>query len=231
MPATPLRPTARPARLPEEVVDHVDHLAGVDVHQQRVVIIAHPAVRAVGRRQAILPRIVEPVARAVIARPQAEADREAAIAPAEGIVIAAEPEQRAVAVAMVAPVVAAVAAPVAGPAAIGRRDRRGATVGRGRAGSPIAAARRAARSSGRAAAVAAALVAATVALDRRRTGSSDRRRSRRSRHPTGAAGSRRLLPARPLLARAAATRAARSLLAAALRRRSARSARSGRSAR
>src|SRR5690606_37205258 len=52
------------ARLPEEVVDHVDHLAAVDVHQQDVVVVADPAIRSVDFGQAVLPRIVDPVAAA-----------------------------------------------------------------------------------------------------------------------------------------------------------------------
>ena len=102
LPATPLRPTASPS-LPEEVVDHVGHLAVVDVHQQRIVIVAHPAIGAIGRRQAILPRIVQPVVRAEIARPQVVADRKAAVAIAIWVIVAAQPVKRAVAAAIAIP--------------------------------------------------------------------------------------------------------------------------------
>ena len=88
--------------LPEEVVDHVDHLAVPHVDQQRVVIIADPAIARRGIGQAVLPRVVEPVVAPVIARPQPRSDRVGPIAPAERIVIEAEVEQRAVVAAMVA---------------------------------------------------------------------------------------------------------------------------------
>src|SRR5438128_2361487 len=101
--------------LPEEVVDHVDDLAGPLVDQDRIVPVADPAVarRSVG--QAVLPRIVDPVAAAIIARPQPPTDRIRLIAPAERIVINPDVEPGPVPLAPVAPVVAAVAPPVGGP--------------------------------------------------------------------------------------------------------------------
>ena len=97
---------------------HVDDFAGVDVHQQRIVPVAHPAIWPIGRRQAILPRIVQPVARPVIARVQVGTMRPAAIIPAERIVIEAEAEDRAVLVAVAVPVIAPVVAPVLRPAGV-----------------------------------------------------------------------------------------------------------------
>src|SRR5690606_32627794 len=67
--------------LPEEIVDRVEYFAGIDVHQQHVVIVAHP-LRARGRRrQPIVEGIADPVAAAEEQRIQEEADREAPIAP------------------------------------------------------------------------------------------------------------------------------------------------------
>src|SRR5215210_1995970 len=68
--------------LPEEIPDHVDHLPVPGVHQDRVVIITNPAIAGRGVWQAILPRVVEPIALAVIARPHPPADRERLVAPA-----------------------------------------------------------------------------------------------------------------------------------------------------
>src|SRR5215213_6027390 len=107
----PLRPTAG-GGLPEEVVHHVDDFARVDVHKQRVVPVAHPAVRPVGGRQAIAPRIVQPEVGTVIAGMQIRPDRPAAVVPAERIVIEAKAEDGAVALPIVAPVIAAVVAPM-----------------------------------------------------------------------------------------------------------------------
>ena len=58
---SPSTPADGAGRLPEEVVDHVDHFAGVDVDQQDVVIIAHPLGARRGRRQPVLPGIADPV--------------------------------------------------------------------------------------------------------------------------------------------------------------------------
>src|SRR3546814_1602366 len=62
--------------LPEEIVDHVDHFARIGVDQKRVVIIADPARTAVGGRQAVIAGVVDPVARAIEQRVQAEAEAE-----------------------------------------------------------------------------------------------------------------------------------------------------------
>src|SRR5690606_29587770 len=120
-PAGPLTPAegGGAGALPEEVVDHVDHFAGVDVHQQRIVVVAHPAVRAVGIGQAVLPRIVDPVAAAEEQAVEEVAGAHPAIAvvPVRRV-IDADMEHAAVGVAMALPVVAAVIAPVVVPAAV-----------------------------------------------------------------------------------------------------------------
>ncbi len=66
------RKLSRPARyrsagegLPEDAVDHIDDAAAARIDEQRVVIIAHPAIGTIGRRQAVLPRIADRVAMAV----------------------------------------------------------------------------------------------------------------------------------------------------------------------
>jgi len=105
-----------PERLPEEVVDHVDNLAGVNVDQQDIVVIAHP-LRPVGRRrQAILPGIADPVTLVVEQRVQEQADREAAVAPVPvGRIIRRQVEDVPVPAAPRAPIVAVVVAPAAIP--------------------------------------------------------------------------------------------------------------------
>src|SRR3712207_8253925 len=50
-------PQGRHPRLPEEVVDHVDDSARIDVDQQHVVIIADPLRAWICGRQPVLPRI------------------------------------------------------------------------------------------------------------------------------------------------------------------------------
>src|SRR3546814_3046074 len=87
---------------------------GVD--QKRVVIIADPAGTAVGGRQAVIAGVVDPVARAIEQRVQAEADAEPRISvTAIRVVIARHPVMAAVPLAIAAPVIAAVAPPVAIP--------------------------------------------------------------------------------------------------------------------
>jgi hypothetical protein len=51
--------------LPEEIVDHVDDFATIDVHQQCIIVIADPFVRTIGRREAVLPWIIDPIIAAV----------------------------------------------------------------------------------------------------------------------------------------------------------------------
>src|SRR5688500_3660429 len=115
-----LRLRAWVADLPEEVLDHIDDMPAVDVDQQRIVIIADPAIGAVGRWQAILPRIVDPVVLAVQHRRDVHADREAAItiAPAARRVITRHAIGVAVRLAVVPPIVPPVVAPTAVPLAI-----------------------------------------------------------------------------------------------------------------
>src|SRR3546814_8746532 len=74
-----------------------------------------PAIRAVGRRQPVIIRVVDPIAGAEQQRIHPEADREAAIAvlPAVRRIIARQAIGRAVAGAIIAPVVAAIVAPAA----------------------------------------------------------------------------------------------------------------------
>src|SRR5207253_9633661 len=114
--ATPLRRTVTRA-LPEEVADHVDHFASVGVDQHRVVPITDP--HRSGRRigQAVFPRVADPVAVAVIARPQPPTDLIRPVVPAERIVIEAEVEQRTVVTPVVLPVEPAVVAPAGVPRA------------------------------------------------------------------------------------------------------------------
>src|SRR5438270_5231423 len=102
--ATPLRPMSS-RLLPEEAGDHVDDLAAPRVDQQGVVPVAHPDVTRGRIGQAVIARVVEPVALAVIARPQAPTDLERRVTPAERIVIEAEVEPRTVMPAIILPVV------------------------------------------------------------------------------------------------------------------------------
>src|SRR5437868_5370154 len=79
--AGPLTPASRilQGTSPEEIVKHVNHFAGVDVHQQRVVVVAHPAVWSVDVGQAVLPRVVDPVVLAVEQLGQDRTDAEAPV--------------------------------------------------------------------------------------------------------------------------------------------------------
>jgi hypothetical protein len=63
------------AFLPEEVVDHVDHLAGIDVDQEDVVIIADPLGAVGRRRQAVLERIDPVAAEEQLVEDEADAQR------------------------------------------------------------------------------------------------------------------------------------------------------------
>src|SRR5438270_3242008 len=109
----PPRSTAVPT-LPEEVADHVDHFAGVHVDQHRVVPIADPRRpgRWIGQ---LVHRGIDPILLAEIRRRQLVPDVELLIAIVERIVIDADVEDRAVAIAIAPPVVAPVVAPVAIP--------------------------------------------------------------------------------------------------------------------
>jgi hypothetical protein len=44
-------------------VDHIDHFASVDINEDHVVVIPNPLIRAINRRQAIGPGIIDEVAR------------------------------------------------------------------------------------------------------------------------------------------------------------------------
>ena len=105
--------------LPEEVVDHVDHFAAVDIDQQRIVIVTHPAVGTVDIRQAILPGIVDPVPIAEEQVVEIEPDAQAAIAViAIGRIVAAQVIGVAIGPPVVIPVIAVVIAPAAIPPAM-----------------------------------------------------------------------------------------------------------------
>jgi len=95
-------------------VDHVHHFTGVKVHQQNVVVIADPPGPRISRRQAVLPRIGNPVAARIIRRSETQSDGEAAVAIAIGRIIAADVEDAPVLVAGGQPVVAIVGPPAAG---------------------------------------------------------------------------------------------------------------------
>src|SRR5438270_9762717 len=111
----PPRSTAVPT-LPEEVADHVNHFAGVHVDQHRVVPIADPG-RPGRRIGQLVHRGIDPILLTEIGRRQLVPDVEPLIAVVEWIVIDADAEDRAVAVAIAAPVVAAIIPPVAVPVA------------------------------------------------------------------------------------------------------------------
>lgn len=49
--------------LPEEVVDYVDHLSGVDIDEDHIVIIPYPLIGAIDRRQTIRPRVADEIPR------------------------------------------------------------------------------------------------------------------------------------------------------------------------
>ena len=105
-------------RTPEEIIDHINHLTAVSIDEDRVVVIANPAIAVVGGGQSILPRIVYPVAAAVEQRSQAEADAEPRIAMvAVRRIIGTQAIATAVLLAIVAPVVAAVVTPRTVPVA------------------------------------------------------------------------------------------------------------------
>ncbi|VVT13056.1 membrane hypothetical protein [Sphingomonas sp. EC-HK361] len=121
------RRAGREVHLPEDVVDRVDDLAGIQIDEQRVVVVAHPAIRAICLRQAVVVRIVDPVALREQDRRQPEPDREAAIAivPAVRRIIARQVERAAIARPVAVPVIAIVLPPAAIPvaAAIARPAR------------------------------------------------------------------------------------------------------------
>lgn len=68
------------AGLPEEVVNYVDHFAGIYVHQHYVVIIPDPAIGAVNIRKTIAPWIIDPIPVAVEQIVQIEPDIHSAVA-------------------------------------------------------------------------------------------------------------------------------------------------------
>src|SRR5688500_12061344 len=70
----------RVSDLPEEVVDHVHHFTGVEVHQQYVVKVADPSCPRISWGQAVLPGICNPVAARIERRSETQADRETAVA-------------------------------------------------------------------------------------------------------------------------------------------------------
>src|SRR6478672_6144707 len=102
--------------LPEEILDHVHHLAGVHVDQQRVVPVTDPLRSRRRVRQAVHARI-EPILLLVIVGLQPVSDVERPVPVIERVDVDAEAEHRPVTVAIIAPVVAAVVAPIPVPAA------------------------------------------------------------------------------------------------------------------
>ena len=54
--------------LPEKVADDVDDATAAEIDQQHIVIISHPTISTISGRQAVLPWIIDPVARTIIAR-------------------------------------------------------------------------------------------------------------------------------------------------------------------
>ena len=99
--------------LPEEVVDHVDHFAAVNINQQHVVIVTHPAIGPVNRRQTVLVRIVDPIILTIESAVEEKSDAQPAVAiVAVRRVIAPGTIEIAVLGAIAGPIVARVAAPV-----------------------------------------------------------------------------------------------------------------------
>jgi hypothetical protein len=98
-------------------VDRVDDLAAVHVDEQRVVEVANPNRAGRGRRQLVIPRIVDPILLGVIALVQLVTDVERTIAVAERIEIYADVENRPVVIAVAPPIILPIVAPVAVPAA------------------------------------------------------------------------------------------------------------------
>ena len=106
--------------LPEEVVDHIDHFAGIDIDQHNIVVISHPTIWAIDFRQAVRPGIVDVVTRAEEQAIEIEADAQPVVAMrAVRRVIAAKAEDAAMRAAIVTPAIPAAVAPcLAVPATI-----------------------------------------------------------------------------------------------------------------
>src|SRR3989344_6899545 len=103
--------------LPEKIVDHINNLPGIDVHQQDIAIIADPAILAISRGKAIGPGVVDPETAGEKRCAQREADAQAAIVPAaHRRVVAPDIEEGAVLVAPAIPVIAPIVAPSPIPA-------------------------------------------------------------------------------------------------------------------
>ena len=100
-------------------MDHIDGLAGVNVHQNHIVVVANPAIGAIDLRQAVAVWIIDPVTVAEERTVEREADPYPAIVViAVRRVIAAQTKQRAVGIAVAVPVIPAVRAPPRIPAAV-----------------------------------------------------------------------------------------------------------------
>ncbi len=98
-------------------MDHINHFAGVDIDQQHIVIIPNPLIRAVGRREAVGPGIVDEEARLEEQAVEEEADVHPAVAVgSERGKIRAWAEQELVAAPPIVPAKAPVAPPAAVPA-------------------------------------------------------------------------------------------------------------------
>src|SRR4029079_1254469 len=101
--------------LPEEAGDHVHDGSGPGIDQKRIVPVTHPDIARRRIGQTIVPGIVDQIAAAVIARPQAPSDREGLIAPTVRIEVEAAVGQRPALMAVITPVVAVVVPPIAVP--------------------------------------------------------------------------------------------------------------------
>ena len=110
-----MAPEAASGSLPEKVRNDVDDLAGVGVHEQRIVEIPNPVIRLIGRRQIVFERI-EPVLLCEEERVQPVAAIDPVITPAVRRYIARQMKAIPVSIAEAAPVVAPILAPIVVPA-------------------------------------------------------------------------------------------------------------------
>ena len=96
-------------------MDHVHNITRFHIDEQDVVIITNPAHPISRRRQAILPRVVDPVAvrKEQVVQIDADAEPLIAIGIAIGVVVARGLIIAAILVAIAAPVVTTIIAPAA----------------------------------------------------------------------------------------------------------------------
>jgi hypothetical protein len=104
--------------LPEEVVDHIYDLTGVDIDQRNIVVVPNPLVRSVSWREPVAVRIIDEKPRLEEQAVEVKAQLQAAVPMgAIGRVIRPRAIDEAVVTPVIAPVVAAVTAPAVIPAA------------------------------------------------------------------------------------------------------------------